>query len=147
MHFSFVYSLLLSGFAVTAQDIGRFAFCNSCIQIGPGAPSCTDGHYVHWGPEDGEKGNCNDPPTPFDSACEADSSSNIDTPLGSGPYSPVPDCDAGGAEPGTLMGSIIGLREGGTGVFKYDCFKEQDTFTDFCPLAFACNIYLICRQA
>jgi hypothetical protein len=47
------------------------------------------------------------------------------------------------------MGTIVGLRTVGPGggVFKYNCYKELDTFTDFCGFTFACNIYLICRPA
>ncbi|KAJ4365177.1 hypothetical protein N0V83_008795 [Neocucurbitaria cava] len=148
MRFSAI-SLFAAGLVVTmAQDVGKVALCNDCWQLGTGAPTCSDNNYIHWGPEDGVDGECDDPPSVFDSPCEADSSSNIETPLGEGPYTPEPDCDAN-AENGTLMGTIVGLRSGGPGggVFKYNCYKELDTFTNVCGFTYACNIYLICRQA
>ncbi|OAK94238.1 hypothetical protein IQ06DRAFT_298658 [Phaeosphaeriaceae sp. SRC1lsM3a] len=145
MRYSFIPALLsvFGATTVSAQNVGKFAICNNCVPTGSGAPVCTQNNYVHWGNED-EQGNCNDRTTVISGAC---SEGTIDSPLGSGEYQPTSDCDEN-AEPGTLTGSVIGLRSGGGGgVFKLDCFKEQDSFTDFCGATFACNIFLVCKPA
>jgi hypothetical protein len=79
-----VLSLLAAASVTTAQLIGKVALCNNCWQLGSGFPTCSDNNYIHWG-EESDQGDCNDGPSVFDGPCEADPSSNIDTPLGSGP--------------------------------------------------------------
>lgn len=149
----------LNSTAVSAQNVGKFAICNNCVPTGSGAPVCTQNNYVHWGNE-GDQGNCNDESTQISGAC---SEGTIDSPLGSGEvsllysqfqcysskahdvqYTPNSDCDEN-ASAGTMTGSVVGLRNNGPGVFKLNCYKEQDSFTDFCGFTFACNIFLVCR--
>lgn len=131
------------------KSVFRVSSCTDCYQLGSGFPNCKTNPYESWGKEgDDLTSVCNADPSVFRSECSTDESLvSIQTPFGGGTFEPVKDCDDT-AKDGTVQGHVTGLNQkSGHGIFRYECVKNSQQFSDNCGLLeFGCGTLMICTQ-